>query len=287
MSNELTVAQDRGQSLAELMGVSSAPSAQATPSIARLNIVSQAVKGEMEFNGKTMTVDTVPVGSLKLDVGDDTIYAPSAKIRIFAMRYRFQRWNADTNEMEKTVMANDLKKDLQDNLGGFNLGRPSGYIEDFQSLPQKLKDVKRVKVFYGTVTLESPIDSNGKEVSTDVDIPFVWDIKNTPSIKSIDGALGVLQRKNLLPIMSFINVKGVDATVPGGPSWGKVEASVGERVDIEPTDNETLANFIELIEYSNGKIIDMHNERNGSGISDADAAVVKDIIDNDFVEVDE
>ena len=58
-------------------------------------------------------------------------------------------------------------------------------------------------------------------------------------------------------------------------------------MDIASSDNETLANFIELIEYSNGKIIDMHNERNGSGISDADAAVVKDIIDNDFVEVDE
>jgi len=35
----------------------------------------------------------------------------------------------------------------------------------------------------------------------------------------------------------------------------------------------------------NGKVLDLHNERNGAGISDEDAAVVKDIIDNDFIEV--
>ena len=48
---------------------------------------------------------------------------------------------------------------------------------------------------------------------------------------------------------------------------------------------QTASDFLDYISYSNGKVLDLHNERNGSGISDADAAFVKDIIDNDFVEV--
>lgn len=287
MSTELTVAAERGQSLAELMGVSNVPTGSAVPSIARLNINSKSIMGEVEFNGKTIKTEVIPVGALKLTVGEDTYYAHTAKIRVFAMRYRFQRWNSEKNEMEKTVLANDLKHDLKDSIGGWNLGRPSGYVENYNSLPEKIKQVKRVKVFYGTVTLNSPMDENGQEVSCDVDIPFVWDVKNTPSIKNIDNVLSALSRKNLLPILSFINIKGVDATKADGPAWGMVEASIGERVDITPEDNETLSNFIELIEYTNGKIIDMYEERSGSGISKADAEMVNDILNNDFIEVDE
>ena len=54
MSNELQIATDRGQSMAELMGVSSAPAQQATPSIARVGMIHQPIMGEVEFNGKTI-----------------------------------------------------------------------------------------------------------------------------------------------------------------------------------------------------------------------------------------
>ena len=292
MSTELTVANERGQSMAELMGVSSAPSGQATPSISRIGMQHQPIMGEVEFNGKMIKTEVVPVGAFILTQGDDTVYSTGISVRVFAQRQQWQRWNGETNEMEKSVLSNSLNGDLKDSVGGFNLGRPSGYIEDFQSLPDATKavirSVKRVKVFYGTVTLDNPMDAAGNPVSGEyVDIPFVMDVKNRESLKSIDNVLNGLQRKNLLPIMSTVKLKGVEDSIPTGAKFGKIEASLGDKIDITDHDNDTLRDFIELIEYSNGKILDLHNERSENGLTEADASMVKDIINNDFVEVDE
>lgn len=278
--------------MAELMGLSSAPAGQATPSIARIGMQHQPIMGEVEFNGKMIKTEVVPVGAFTLTQGDDTVYSTGISVRIFAQRQQWQRWNGETNEMEKSVLSNSLNGDLKDSIGGFNLGRPSGYIEDFQALPDATKaimrSVKRVKVFYGTVTLDNPMDAAGNPVSGEyVDLPFVMDVKNRDSLKSIDTVLNGLQRKNLLPIMSTVKLKGVEDSIPTGAKFGKIEASLGDKIDITDHDNDTLRDFIELIEYSNGKILDMHNERSENGLSDADASMVKDIIDNDFVEVDE
>ena len=278
--------------MAELMGLSSAPAGQASPSIARIGMQHQPIMGEVEFNGKMIKTEVIPVGAFILTQGDDTVYSTGISVRVFAQRQQWQRWNGDTNEMEKSVLSNSLNGDLKDSVGGFNLGRPSGYIEDFNSLPEATKavirSVKRVKVFYGTVTLDNPTDATGNPVSGEyVDIPFVMDVKNRDSLKSIDNVLNGLQRKNLLPIMSTVKLKGVEDSIPTGAKFGRIEASLGDKIDITDHDNDTLRDFIELIEYSNGKILDLNAERSSGGMSSADADMVKDIIDNDFVEVDE
>lgn len=291
MSTELALANERGQSMAELMGVSSAPSGQATPSIARIGMQHQPIMGEVEFNGKMIKTEVIPVGAFTLTQGDDTVYSTGVSVRIFAQRQQWQRWNGETNEMEKSVLSNSLNGDLKDSIGGLNLGRPSGYIEDFQSLPEATKavirSVKRVKVFYGTVTLDNPTDEAGNPVNGEyVDIPFVMDVKNRDSLKSIDTVLNGLQRKNLLPIMSTVKLKGVEDSIPTGAKFGKIEASLGDKIDITDHDNDTLRDFIELIEYSNGKILDLYHER-AKGHADEDKGLVEDILNNDFVEVDE
>lgn len=291
MSTELAIAGERGQSMAELMGVSSS-TGQSSPSIARIGMQHQAIMGEAELNGKKLKTEVIPVGAFTLTQGDDVVYSTDISVRIFAQRQQWQRWNGETKEMEKTVLANSLNGDLKDSIGGFNLGRPSGYIEDFNALSEATKtlirSVKRVKVFYGTVTLEDPKDAAGNPVSgTYVDVPFVMDIKNRDSLKSIDTVLNGLQRKNLLPIMAVVKLTGVEDTIPTGATFAKMEASLGDKVDITDHDNDTLRDFIELIEYSNGKILDLNAERSADGLTAEDANMVKNIIDNDFVEVDE
>ena len=57
-------------------------------------------------------------------------------------------------------------------------------------------------------------------------------------------------------------------------------------VQLNSVDNDTLKDFLELIEYSNGKILDLHHERAKGGV-DGDAELVEGILNNDFVEVDE
>ena len=134
MSTELAVAQERGQSMAELMGVSTS-GGEATPSIARIGMLHQPIKGELEVNGKMIKTDVVPVGSFILNQGETKVYSPAITVRIFAQRQQWQRWNSETEEMEKSVLANSLNGDMKDSIGGFNLGRPSGWIEDFNALP--------------------------------------------------------------------------------------------------------------------------------------------------------
>lgn len=278
--------------MAELMGVSVGGGGEGGPSIARVGMIHQPIMGEVDFNGKTIKTEVLPVGTFTLKKDDDIVYSDTVTLRVFAQRNQWQRWNSETEEMEKTVMSNNLNGDLKDSVGGFNLGRPSGYIEDFNALPdvtkQVIRSVKRAVVYFGTVTLDNPVDEKGEPVSGDfTDVPVVMDVKNRDSLKSINGVLGSLKSKNLLPIMSTIKLSGEEDSIPSGNTFGKINATLGDKVDISDHDNDTLRDFVELIEYMNGKVLDLHNERNDNALSTEDASMVKDIIDNDFVEVDE
>ena len=291
MSNELAIAAERGQSMAEMMGVSAASTQQSTPSIARVGMIHQPIMGEVEFNGKTIKTEVLPIGTFTLVQGEDKVYSNGITLRVFAQRNQWQRWNSETEEMEKSVMSNSLNGDMKDSVGGFNLGRPTGYIEDFQALPeatkQIMRSVKRVKVFFATVTLDNPMNDKGEPVTGNfTDVPVVMDVKNRDSLKSIDAVLNGLNRKNLLPIMSTIKLSGVEDSIPTGAKFGRIEAKLGSSVDLSDSDNDTLKDFMDLVEYMNGKVLDLHNERNDKGLSPEDAAVVSDIINNDFIEVE-
>ena len=290
MSNELAVATESGKSMAELMGVSSAPVNSSTPSISRLGMLHQPIMGEVDLNGKMIKTEVVPVGAFTLKTGDDIVYSNGVTIRVFAQRNQWQRWNSDTEEMEKSVMSNSLNGDLKDSIGGFNLGRPSGYIEDFNSLPdatkQLMRSVKRVVVYYGTVSLDSPMNEKGEPVDAVEAVPFVMDVKNRDSLKSINGVMSNFKKQNMLPIMSTISLTGVEDSIPTGAKFGKIQANTGEAVELASEDNDTLKDFLELIDYSNGKILDLHHDR-AKGHADQDAELVGEILNNDFVEVAE
>lgn len=277
--------------LAELMGAPKQETQQRS-SLARVNVLSSAIKGEIELGGKKIKTDVVPVGSYKITLGDDVFYAESVEVRLISDRQQWQRWNASTNEMEKSVMAHDVRADLKDSVGGYNLGRPSGYIEDFSALPEATKEiirsVKRVKVFMGTLTVKAPIDDTGSPVSGEyVDIPFVMDVKNRDSLKNIDASEKAVTRKGVKLYMANIILTGGEASIPTGATYGYTLSSVGAL--IKPSDEDdaymrkTASDFIDYIHYSNGKISDLHNERSNTSMSTADAALVGSIIDVDEV----
>jgi hypothetical protein len=285
MSTEISITGMDNASMAALMGVS-AETKQSASSLARINVVSTALKGEMELGGKKIKTDVVPVGAYKITQGDDVFYSEQISIRVFAQRQQWQRWNASTNEMEKSVMTTSLNGDLQDSVGGFNLGRPSGYVEDWNALPEATKDlmrtVKRVKIFMGLLTVKAPIDEHGEPISKEyVDLPFVMDVKNRDSLKNLDGALKTVQRANLLPIMSNLELAGQEGSIPTGATFGYITAKAGDKVELTEADNQTLKDFLGFIEYGNGKILDLYNERSDKGMSAADAELVGSIVDVD------
>ena len=295
MSNEISIVNETGKSMAELMGFAPIKTSNADflPSISRLGMIHQPIMGEVEVNGKNIKTEVVPVGAFTLKMGDETVYSTNVSIRVFARRFQWQRWNSETGEMEKSVMSDSLSGDLKDSIGGFNLGRPSGYIEDFNSLSdtvkQVIRSVKRVAVLYGTVTFDNPIDENGEPVAVAVeDIPFVMDVKNRDSLKSINSIISKISgpKKDKLPVKNYIKLEGIEDSIPTGAKFGKIKASLGEPVEFTDENEMLVRDFYELISYSNGKILDLHAERM-SVDNAADAKLVNEIISNDFVEVDE
>lgn len=283
MSNELTIATENGQTMAELMGINT--QADSGPSLARLSQIQSPIKGEVEMGGKKMKVDVHDVGTFALRISEDqTVYADSVTVRVFLQREQWTRWNSETKTMEKSVLANDVRNDLHDNLGGFNLGRPSGYIQDWDALPDATKDivrsVKRTRVVMGLVTLNNPKAVDGTELSEGfVELPFIYDLKNNNSFKALDGAFKSLARKNTLPLCGNIVLTPELATLANGNQFAFIKAAVDGTVDVDAGDSDTLQNFVDVVKYVNTGIMDKYHEGKDKGLDAEEAALVGSIVD--------
>ena len=286
MSTELAVAS--GISVAEAIGITATEN-RTSVGMPRLAIVHQPIMGTMEVNGKKVKTEVIPAGAFKYTPNSDTtIYSVNPEIRVFAFRQQWSKWDNEQEKMLKTVLANDLKGDLKDNNGGFNLGRPSGYVQDFNALPQATKDimrtVKRTKVVFGMVKLADATNENGDPVSGyETEQPFSIDLKNTPSIKAFDNAMTVLSRKNMLPIQHSLVLGADEHQIPTGAKYYSPSFAAGTAVDIGEGDQETLNNFMDYIEYINMRILEDWAERNVDyNMSSDDADLV-----HEFVNVEE
>ena len=171
--------QGRGSKSWDMSGESTSEKKQVS-TLARLRINHTPIMGEEEVKGKMTKVEVVEGGTYKLEIPDgDTYFATSAKIRPYMQRFMYKRFVMGTgdkpNRYIKTIMGDNLNIDLKDNDGGFNCGKPSGWIKDFKALPEKMQDlirqIKRVRAVFGTIELINPTDSAGNPVEVD-SLPF-------------------------------------------------------------------------------------------------------------------
>ena len=291
-STEVTLTSD-GRSIAEMMGLSKGSSGKRSM-LARFSQIHSPLKGDMEINGKAVRVDVVPAGAYKLLQSDDKVaYAVSPKIRIYAQRMQWTRWDSDENTMVKTVLVNNLTGDLKDNTGGFNAGRPSGYVEDFKSLPKAtqelMRNTKRTKVVFGTVVMQGATDEQGNAIDdaslTTQEIPFVLDVKSRGSITAVDDIMKSIDRKNSLPLQYFLNMGAEMHSMPNGSEYATFDITLGNKVDLVEADKDILDGFMEWISGMNNYINDTHNEKSGSsGLSATEESVINDIIDVEVAE---
>jgi len=283
MSTELAIANDLGMSLAEAIGVTSSGGETKSVSMPRVNLIHNGIMGNIEVNGKSVKTEVVPSGAYKITrVEDNVVYSVNPSIRIFAVRQQWSKWDSSAEVMMKTVMSTDLKGDLKDNMGGFNLGRPTGYIEDWESVPEKTKNlirsIKRKKILFGMLTANDCIDEAGNPVDAITDpIPFVYEVPPS-STKSLDGALSSLTRKNILPIQYTFNLAATEAKLPNGNNYAIMKLNAGDKVDISPEDQDLLKNFMEYIEYQNSYILQQWEEKNQETISEDDASIVAEFV---------
>ena len=281
--------------MAKLMGMSAdTEQAPKVSTLARLRISHSPIMGTAEVNGKKVNVEVVEGGAYKLEIPDGpTHYATAIKMRPFMQRFmhkRFVQGDAkNPNRYVKSVMADTLDIDLKDNDGGFNCGKPAGYIKDFKALPQSqqdlLKQIKRVRVVFGEVELINPTNENGEPVEV-APTPFIWEIDNRDAFKEIGSSFTSLAKMQRLPIQHIITANTSERKIPTGASYFVPVASldVSNTIELTEQDQALFGDFMSWIDNYNNYIINAWAEKANSKMEDDDVDVVDDMVD---IEIDE
>ena len=275
--------------MAKLMGMSAdTEQAPKVSTLARLRISHTPIMGESEVNGKKVKMEVVEGGSYKLEIPDGpTYYASKATIRPFVQRFMYKRFvmgnDKTPNRYIKTVMADNLNIDLKDNDGGFNCGKPAGYIQDFKALPEKTQDlirqIKRVRAVFGTVELVDPVDASGNPVEVS-EMPFIYEVENRDAFKTIGGVFTKLGKMRRLPPMHYVTLTTSQQSLPNGNSFylPEVKLDLQNTLDLDDDAQETLGNFLAWISNYNDYITNSWDE-NVHKHEDVDTATVDDFID--------
>ena len=276
--------------MAKLMGMSvDNKQSEKASTLARLRISHSPIMGEADVNGKTKKVEVVEGGTYRLEIPDGpTYYASKAIIRPFLQRFMYKRFvkgNDNTpNRYIKTVMADNLNIDLKDNDGGFNCGKPAGYIQDFKALPESMQDlikqIKRVRVVFGTVELVDPVDASGKAVDVEAQTPFIWEVENRDAFKSVGAIFTKLGKMRRLPPQHTFTATTAEQSLPNGNCFYLPETALDLQTTLELDDatQETLGNFLAWVTNYNQYISNAWDE-NAHKHDDVDKEGVEEFID--------
>jgi|DEB0MinimDraft_4_1074332.scaffolds.fasta_scaffold21634_2 hypothetical protein len=306
MTELTTINTNNYAAMAKMMGMNDdAKSSKKSNTLNRLRIWHQPVMGQAEINGKLTNVEAIEGGTFRLEVinGDSSeyFYSKTITVRPFMQRFMYRRYvanlNAKANEpkgtFQRTIMSDSLSVDLKDNTGRFNCGKPTGYIEDFKALPPDMQDlirqIKRVRVVFGVVTMDNAMDANGNPVDS-FDTPFIWEIDNKDAFKSVGEQFGVFAKQERLPLQHnilFLECKKND--LPNGSSYYTpvCKADMSVTHEITDDDHDMFGNFLEWVKNYNdyvckeweAKSIKRHEE-----MAEDDKDVVEDFIDIELEE---
>lgn len=297
MTQLTTVDTNNFAAMAKAMGIANEAKAPAKAStLARLRLNHAPIMGTAEVNGKKVNMEVVEGGSYKLEIPDGpTYYATSIKMRPFLQRYMYKKFiNKTANtpgRFVKTIMADDLNMDLKDNDGGFNCGKPAGYVKDFKALPEKtqelIKSIKRVRVVLGTVEMVNPTNEKGEPVELDT-TPFIWEIDNREAFKEIGNNFTSLAKMQRLPIQHIITASSEERKIPTGASYFVPVSSldVTETLEIADAEHALFADFMSWVDNYNNYIVNAWSEKvkSASPMDDEDVETVEGFVD---IEIDD
>ena len=229
-------------------------------------------------------------GTYKLDIPDGpTYYATSVTLRPYLQRFMYKRFIKGSgdkpNRYVKTVMADNLNIDLKDNDGGFNCGKPAGYIQDFKSLPEKtqelIKQIKRVRVMLGTVELHDAVDENGKAVDV-AETAFIWEIENRDAFKDVGTVFTKLSKMKRLPVQHSITGNTEERKLPNGNSFylPVVSLDLTKTLELSDVEQTNFGDFMTWVQNYNEYIINDYAEKASSKNDDElDELDIDDIVD--------
>ena len=296
MTTEITTIDPNNYAaMAKAMGIANEGRSKGkSSSLARLRINHSPVMGTAEVNGKSVNVEVIQGGTYKLEIPDGpTYYASSVKVRPYVQRYMYKRFVMgganSSNRYIKTIMHDDLNVDLKDNDGGFNCGKPAGYIQDFKALPEKtqdlIKQIKRVRVVLGTVEMTNPVNEKGEAIALDA-TPFIWEIDNRDAFKIVGDVFVKLAKMSRLPVMHNFVANTEERKMPNGNSFfiPIVSLNIHDVINVTPDDNNMFTDFLAWVDNYNSYISNAWAENANAKLEDGDAEVLDDLVD---IEVDE
>jgi len=290
MTQLTTIDTNNYAAMAKAMGIANEGKTSAkSSSLARMRIHHSPIMGTAEVKGKNVNVEVVEGGTYKLEIPDGpTHYASSVKFRPFMQRFMYKRYvqggGNSPNRFIKSIMADTLNIDLKDNDGGFNCGKPAGYIKDFKALPQNLQDlikqIKRVRVVLGTVEMLNPTDDKGNPVEVEV-TPFIWEIDNRDAFKEIGGSFEKLAKMQRLPVQHTITANTEERKIPTGASFYVPIDSldVSNTIELTQEDQVLFGDFMSWIDNYNNYIVNAWAEKANSKMEEDDVAVLDDLVD--------
>lgn len=279
--------------MAKAMGIAGETESNAKSStLARLRINHAPIMGMAEVNGKKVNMEVVGGGTYRLDIPDGpNYYANSISIRPYLQRFMYKRFvkgsDKSPNKYIKTIMADNLNIDLKDNEGGFNCGKPAGYIKDFKALPEKMQDlikqIKRVRVVFGTVEMNEPTDESGNPVEV-ASTPFIWEIDNRDAFKLVGESFTKLAKMKRLPVQHMITANTEERKLPNGSSFylPVVSLDITNTLNLTDSEQEMFASFMGWVDNYNTYIINSWAEKAKDEMSDEDVDVVDGLVDIDI-----
>tara|TARA_Y100000114_G_scaffold147818_1_gene160041 strand:+ start:596 stop:1492 length:897 start_codon:yes stop_codon:yes gene_type:complete len=295
MTQLTTIDTNNFAAMAKAMGIAAEAETKTNSStLARMRINHTPVMGQTEVNGKMANVEVVSGGTYRLDVPDGpTYYANSVVMRPYLQRFMYKRFikgnDKSPNRFVKTIMADDLNIDLKDNDGGFNCGKPAGYIKDFKALPEKMQDlikqIKRVRVVFGTVDFINPLNDKGEDVELDT-TPFIWEIDNRDAFKIVGDSFTKLAKMKRLPVQHNITANTQERKLPNGSCFylPSVSLDITNSLELTDTEQERFGDFISWVDNYNTYIANTWAEKANSKMEDEDEDIVDGLVD---IEIDD
>jgi hypothetical protein len=294
MSNITLAAGGNFAQMAEAMGMAvdiAKPKKQSN--LARLKLDHKGIMGEEVVGGKKKKVEVVSAGSYVLDRPNlDPVYGTDVTIRLFNQRFMYKKYiqgSGDTkSKYVKTVMDKDLNGDLRDNDGGFNCGKPSGWIEDYSALPAEtkalLKSIKRVRVLFGEITMKDPVNAKGEALGLIESVPFIWEIDNRDAFKTLGAPIAQMAKQNRILPQHRIILGAEEQSLPTGATYFLPTAvlDLSSTLELTDADSTLFGDFNAWVDNYNEYIVKEFNKLSQPSEATADELEIAE----EFVDVE-
>ena len=218
----------------------------------------------------------MPAGCFSIDdpASGGRIYAKDIGFRYFMHYYRYKRYDAHAQRLTRdgdtaigayvhSVLVKGVGDEAPSDDGGFQCGRPLGYIRDWKSLPETdqefFKSCRQMAIFFGEFTFDG-IDADGHPVIQTM--PGQMELSNKKSGRTLDSFYADLnERKRINPNSLTVNLKS--KRVKGGVTFYDLSPSMDDtaRHSFDDASVELVGRFLSYVQTTNQFVMERHRSK--------------------------